>query len=80
MLKKINPVPETDDQKQAREIVEKIAGNISSLAKAVSALLNGPVKKRALIILLANSSGQSQHATEQVLKALESMEGDWLNK
>lgn len=71
---------ETPEQKAYRETVEKIAGNIASLAKAVSSLLNGPLKKRALVILLASSSGQSQRAVEDVLKALEAMEGDWLNR
>lgn len=73
-------IVETEEQKAYRETVERIAGNIASLAKAVSSLLNGPLKKRALIILLASSSGQSQHAVESVLKALEQMESDWLNK
>ncbi len=71
---------ETEEQKKYRELVESIAGNIAGLAKAVQALLNGPVKKRALVILLANSSGQSQKAVEEVLKALETLEADWLNK
>lgn len=73
-------VIETPEQKAYRETVEKIAGNIASLAKAVSALLNGPLKKRALVILLASSSGQSQLAVEAILKALEEMEHTWLNK
>lgn len=71
---------ETPEQKQYRETVEKIAGNIVMLSKAVSALLNGPLKKRTLVILLASSSGQSQHSVEQILKALEEMESTWLNK
>jgi len=73
-------LPETPEQKTYRETVEKIAGNIANLAKAVSSLLNGPLKKRALIILLASSAGQSQRAVDDVLKALESLEADWLNK
>ncbi len=75
-----NQVQETPEQKAYREVVEKIAGNISALAKAVSSLLNGPLNKRALIILLANSSGETQRAVEDILKALENLEADWLNK
>ena len=71
---------ETAEQRQAREMIEKIAGNISSLAKSVQSLLNGPLKRRALVILLANSSSLSQDAVTKCLKALEEMEADWLNK
>ena len=71
---------ETAEQREYREMIEKIAGNIESLAKAVSSLLNGPLKRRALVILLAHSSGQPQNAVEKILKALEDMRGDWLNK
>lgn len=71
---------ETPEQKEYRELVETIAGNIGILARAVSAMLNGPLKKRALVLLLANSSGQKQNTVESVLKALENLEADWLNK
>jgi hypothetical protein len=71
---------ETPEQKAARELTEQIAGNIASLAKAVSSLLRGPLKKRALVILLANSSGIGIGNVEKVLTALEDLEKDWLNK
>lgn len=71
---------ETPEQKAYRELVESIAGNIAQLAKGVAALLNGPLKKRALVLLLASSSGCSQRQVEDVLKALENLEADWLNK
>ena len=71
---------ETAEQKANREMVERIAGNISSLAKSVSALLNGPLKKSALVVLLAASSGLSQERVKAVLSALENLEADWLNK
>ena len=73
-------IVETEEQKRNREIVESIAGNIASLAKAVSALLNGPLKKKAILVLLAQSSGLSQERVGFVLKALEDLEADWLNK
>lgn len=73
-------IKETPEQIAYREMVEKIAGNIASLAKAVNALMNGPLKKRALVVLLANSSGQSQVTVEKVLGALQDLEKDWLNK
>lgn len=71
---------ESEAERQYRETVEKIAGNIASLAKAVGALLNGPLKKRAIIKLLASSSGQSERVVEDVLKALETLQSDWLNR
>lgn len=71
-------IVETEEQKRNREIVEAIAGNIASLAKAVAALLNGPVKRQALVVLLAASSGLSQEKVKQVLSALENLEKDWL--
>lgn len=74
------PKQETLEQKEYRELVEKIAGNIASLAKAVSSLLNGPLKKKALVVLLASSARLPQTTVEAVLKALEDLEGDWLNK
>lgn len=61
-------------------MVEKIAGNITALAKAVGSLLNGPLKKKALVILLASSSGLPQTSVEKVLRALEDLQSDWLNK
>ncbi len=77
MSKKINK-PETPQEKQYRETVETIAGNIASLSKAVVALLNGPLKKRAIVKLLASSSGQPESRVEDILKAIESLEADWL--
>lgn len=71
---------ETPEQKTNRELVESIAGNIVSLSKAVASLINGPLKKKALVVLLASSSGLPQNKVEEVLKALENLEADWLNK
>lgn len=71
---------ETPEQKAYRETVEKIAGNISTLSKAVVAMLNGPLKKTAIVRLLAASSGQPMNTVEAVIKSLEDLEKDWLNK
>ncbi len=69
---------ESEQERKYRETVEQVAGNIAMLAKAVSSFLNGPLKKKALIILLAHSSGQSQNAVEAILKALQELDKDWL--
>lgn len=79
MNKKIQ-APETEEQKNQRLAVESIATNIASLSKAVASLLNGPLKKRALVVLLASSSNISQEKVSQVLTALADLEKDWLNK
>jgi hypothetical protein len=59
-------------------MVETIAKTLSDLAASVSALLNGPLKRRTLLILLSNSSGLSQTQVDNVLTALENLEKDWL--
>ena len=73
-------IQETDEQKSQREMVETIAINISTLAKNVSALINGPLNKKALVVLLSHSSGMYQNQVETVLNAIVNLEKDWLNK
>lgn len=70
---------ETEEHKRNRETVESIAKNITSLARAVESLLNGPLKRKALIVLLASSSGLGQGAVQAVLTAISDLEKDWLN-
>lgn len=70
----IAPVKDT-----SKVMVETIAQNLSKLAASVNALLNGPLKKRTIIVLLASSSGMSQTTITNVLDALENLEKDWLN-
>lgn len=77
---------ESDEQRedrikkeQAQEVIATMAKNISSLADSVTALLNGELNRKALIILLANSSGLPQRTVSSVLDALESLKEDWTN-
>jgi hypothetical protein len=79
-MRKPIPAVETPEQKHNRELIESIAKNIASLAGAVESLLNGPLKRKALVVLLASSSRMSQQAVEQVLTALADLKKDWLNK
>ena len=76
----MSKIIETEEQKRNREVVESIAKNIASLARSVSSLINGPLKKRALVTLLASSAGMSKSEVDKVLTALEDLEKDWLNK
>lgn len=70
---------ETEEQKKNREVIESIADNLKKLSDSVSSLLNGPLKRRALVVLLAKSSSLHQNQVESVLKALEDLKKDWLN-
>ncbi len=69
---------ETPEQKASRETVEVIAKNISTLARSVASLISGPLNRKALIALLAHSSGQSKSTVDSVLMALQTLEKDWL--
>ena len=69
---------ETPEEKVKRELIENIALNIESLAKSVSSLLNGPLKRKALLVLLASSSKLTQTQVGDVLTALENLRSDWL--
>jgi hypothetical protein len=77
MTKKI---PETPDQKKARELTETIAKTLSELVTSIKQLLGGPLKRKTLLILLSHSAGISQASVNQVLTALENLEKDWINK
>lgn len=70
---------ESAEAKANRELVETIAKNLVALSRAVNGLINGPLKKKALVVLLAHSSGLPQNKVDQVLTALKELEKDWLN-
>lgn len=65
-------------EEENKMMIEAIAVNIANLASSVKSLLNGPLKKKAIVILLAQSSQLPQIQVEKVLKALEDLEADWL--
>lgn len=71
---------ETEEEKQQRELIEGIAQNISDLAGAVKSLLGGKLKRKAIAILLAHASGESQTVVNKVLDAAADLEKDWVNK
>lgn len=70
---------ETPEEKNRRELVEGIAKNLKELTVEVKKLLNGPLKRKTLLVLLANSSGLSQSVVSQVLNSIETLDKDWLN-
>lgn len=69
-----------DEQKKQREAIQVIANSIAALARSVASLLNGPLNRRALLVLLASSSGRSQREVDAILVALMDLEKDWLKK
>jgi len=75
---KTAPKNETPEEKSRRELVEGIASNLESLARSVKSLLNGPLNRKALLVLLSASSKLTQTQVGQVLTALEDLNSDWL--
>ena len=73
-------VKETPEEKQARETVENIATEIAKLSRQVSALLSGRLNRKAVVILLVASSGQSQSNINMILDAICGLEDKYLNK
>lgn len=71
---------ETEDQKQMREMTEGIARNLSELTNGVKALMGGKLKKKAIYLLLAHTSGMSRSDVERVVDAIQNLEKDWVNK
>ena len=69
----------TPEQEQQEQMVKEIANNISSLAKSVQTLLGGKLKRKAIIILLAQSAGMYQNEVDRVLVALENLEKNFTN-
>lgn len=67
-----------EQEKKAREMVEEIARNIAMLARQVSAILDGRLKKQSIIILLANTTRLPQYQIETVLDAIANMEKNHL--
>ncbi len=74
------PKIETEEQRQAREVVETIAFNLTQLSKQVKALISGPLKKKSLVILLAHSASMPQYQVDKVLTAIADLEKDHINK
>lgn len=79
-MRKLKEKIESPEEKSRRELIDSIAGNIAYLARAVQNMVNGPLKRKALVVLLASSAQLPQTTVDRVLKALEDLEGDWLNK
>ena len=64
----------TEEQKTT----QAIADNISKLSDSVSALLNGPLNRKALLILLVASTRMTRRQVNDVLVSLEHLKKDYL--
>lgn len=65
---------ETEEQKKAREFVEAAAQGIIDISTAIHKLLDGKLKKSAIILLIQEAAGGKQHVSrEQVEKILDSI-------
>lgn len=69
---------ETPEEKAARELTEGIANNIQKLSDAVSDLLDGPLNRAALLVLLANTTKMAKTQISDVLDALQNLKKDYL--
>lgn len=69
---------ETPEEKANRELTEGIAKNLKALVDNVKALINGPLQRRTLLVLLAASTRMTKDQVDTVLTALENLEKDWL--
>lgn len=71
---------ETEEEKAAREVIESIANNLIQLSRSVSAFVDGKLKRKSLVLLLAHSSGLPQYQVDRVLEAIKNLEKDHVNK
>lgn len=65
---------ESEEEKKARLVVEEIAMNIARLARQVTAILDGRLKRKTILILLSANTGLPQRTVDQVLTAIADME------
>ena len=57
---------------------EVLASSIVEIAAGMKVLRSTRLSDKALVLLISNTSGQSQKAVRQVLSALEDLETTWL--
>ena len=71
---KVVPTPEKE------EPVEVIAQAIQDMSRACQKLLNGRLKREAIVALIHDKSGIAKRTIEYVLNNLEQLEHTWLRK
>lgn len=74
----------TEDEKKAQEFVEATAEAIINLANGVSKILNGRLKKEAVVILVQEAVGGrsviGKDMVQRILEACASLDKRFLNK
>lgn len=71
-------IKETPEEKKARETVETIATEIAKLSRQVTALLDGRLNRKAVILLLVASTGENQSTIGTILDAISGLENKYL--
>jgi hypothetical protein len=67
-----------EEQKQQKEMISTIAESITAISDSVAALLDGKLKEKTIIILLAHSTKLPKSTVREVLYAIHNMETDYL--
>ncbi len=63
---------------EGSEPIEVIAEHITKISEAVASLMNGLLKEKTIVLLLAASSGLGKRDILKVLRAIESLGADYL--
>lgn len=71
---------ENDAEQKAKETVETVARAVTALAESTRAFLGGKLNKRAILVLLASASGESQATIEKILDAAAELDKTFTKK
>lgn len=74
----------TEEQQRAQDFVESAAQAIIDIAGAIHKLLDGKLKKKAIVLLIQEAAGGrnvvSKETVEKILAAIESLDKTFINK
>lgn len=65
---------ENNGEAQYKNLVEEIAINVAKLSRQVAAILDGRLKKKSIVLLLAHSTNLPQRTVSDVLDAIVDLE------
>jgi hypothetical protein len=69
-----------DQIKELAKANEELASQVAALANAARVMMNGPMKRRAMLLLLADQSGVGFNTCNQIMMALEAFDTNWLRE
>lgn len=75
-------VKRTEEVGEAPRVIptEEIAEAVIALSQGVKKLLSGRLNKKAIVVLLQDSTSMGRRSIEEVLAALEGLEDRYINK